>query len=275
MADFTVRSDHVDVEQIMRQIRMRIKEKRGVDYTEEEVRELANVKLEKFLNPRAIRSELVEYYRRQRPGGPALSPPPPDNFEFEDHTIYESHRMPLLQRLRRLLNPLLKLFFNPNPMIQALHRQGKMNTYLIQQLHRREELDGLNYEVLNNIVLELTRLSVDVKALKMRIESIAARQDFNERRARAFESLASPASGDVTRAEPPAGDVSAGGDAEDAEARGRRRRRRRGRRRPDADAASRTTSTSTDREAGPPAPDAADHDVPPADLARSGPDDER
>ena len=34
MADFNVRSDAVDVEQIMRQIRARIREKRGADYTE-------------------------------------------------------------------------------------------------------------------------------------------------------------------------------------------------------------------------------------------------
>ena len=66
MSDFTVRSDSVDVEQIMRQIRARIREKRGVDYTEEEIRELANVKLEKFLDPRKVRSELLEEYRRQR-----------------------------------------------------------------------------------------------------------------------------------------------------------------------------------------------------------------
>ena len=34
MTDFQIRSDNVDVEQIMRQIRARIREKRGVDYTE-------------------------------------------------------------------------------------------------------------------------------------------------------------------------------------------------------------------------------------------------
>ena len=38
MTDINVRSDNVDVEQIMRQIRSRIREKRGVDYTEEEIR---------------------------------------------------------------------------------------------------------------------------------------------------------------------------------------------------------------------------------------------
>ena len=53
MAEFQVRADAVDVEQIMRQIRARIREKRGADYTEQEIRELASVKLEKFLDPRA------------------------------------------------------------------------------------------------------------------------------------------------------------------------------------------------------------------------------
>ena len=47
MTDINIRSDSVDVEQIMRQIRARIREKRGVDYTEEEIRQLAAVKLVK------------------------------------------------------------------------------------------------------------------------------------------------------------------------------------------------------------------------------------
>ena len=66
MTDFTVRSENVDVEQIMRQIRTRIREKRGVDYTEDEIRELANVKLEKFLDPKGVRSDLLEQFRRRR-----------------------------------------------------------------------------------------------------------------------------------------------------------------------------------------------------------------
>ena len=66
MADFNVRSDSVNVEQIMEQIRARIREKRGVDYTEQQIRELAAVKLEKFLDPRGVRSDLLEQFRRSR-----------------------------------------------------------------------------------------------------------------------------------------------------------------------------------------------------------------
>ena len=122
MTDFSMRSDNVDVEQIMGQIRARIREKRGVDYTEDEIRELAQVKLEKFLDPRGVRSGLLEQFRQSR-----TPMPPPPNFAFEDSTIFDSHRG-LLRWIRRLLRPLLKLFFNPNPMIQALHIQAELNT---------------------------------------------------------------------------------------------------------------------------------------------------
>lgn len=258
MADFTIRSDNVDVEQIMRQIRMRIKEKRGADYTEDEVKELASVKLEKFLNPRAVRSDLVEHYRRQHRPVPLPAPaPPPENYGFESETIYDSHRG-LLRSLRRLLNPLLKLFFNPNPIIQTLHRQGKMNEFFVHQHEKsveqisqrfmvRDELDALNFEVLNNVVLELTRATIEINNLRMRLESMNARQEFNERRSRAFEGLVAAPSGPAQAApgaagapgsrEPVARDGAAGTSAEgeDAEGRARRRRRRRGRRRPDGE----------------------------------------
>src|SRR5882762_3475246 len=109
MADFNVRSDSVNVEQIMEQIRARIREKRGVDYTEAQIRELAAVKLEKFLDPRGIRSDLLDQFRRT---------PGPDwpNYAFEDETLFETHRG-FVRTIRRLLHPFLKLLFNPNPLI--------------------------------------------------------------------------------------------------------------------------------------------------------------
>ena len=51
----------------MEQIRARIREKRGVDYTEAQIRELATVKLEKLLDPRGVRSDLLEQFRRAQP----------------------------------------------------------------------------------------------------------------------------------------------------------------------------------------------------------------
>ena len=221
MTDFTVRSDNVDVEQIMRQIRARIREKRGVDYTEEEIRELANVKLEKFLDPRGVRSDLIEQFRRSQ-----AAMPPAKNFDFEESTLYETHRG-VIRWIRKLLNPILKLFLNPNPLIQALHIQSELNT----RNAKREELDALNYEVMHNLVLELTRLGIEVKNLKMRVESMSSRLDFDERRARALEGVVMYRPGAAAPLQPPAteeGRPSEGGDP--SERRTRRRRRRRPRR---------------------------------------------
>src|SRR5262249_44613393 len=49
--------------------------------------------------------------------------------------------------------------------------------------------EALYYELVHNLVLETTRLGLEVKSLKMRLESIASRLDFDERRARALEGV--------------------------------------------------------------------------------------
>ena len=120
MADFNIRTDAVDVEQIMRQIRARIQAKRGVDYTEEQIQELANVKLERFLDPKGVRSDLVEQFRRARDR--QLEPFQPEQYGFDAATMYGSHRF-LIRLFRKLFNPLLKLLFNPNTLIQVIDKQ--------------------------------------------------------------------------------------------------------------------------------------------------------
>jgi hypothetical protein len=223
MSDFSIRSDSVDVEQIMRQIRSRIREKRGVDYTENEIRELANVKLEKFLDPGGVRSDLLEQYRKGRDGSTGAR-----NYAFEDTTLFESSRQ-ILAFIRKLLRPILKLFFNPTPLIEALHIQSRLNDSYNQS-------EALYYELIHNLVLETTRLGIEVKNLKMRVESMSSRLDFDERRGRALEGVVQYRPGAVPPAQPPAAGAGSAGpalsEAEQAEHRARRRRRR-GRRRPD------------------------------------------
>src|SRR4051812_20967446 len=199
MSDFSVRSDNVDVEQIMRQIRTRIREKPGVDYSEEEIRELANVKLEKFIDPKGVRSNLLEEYRRV-----STREPPAPNFAFGEETLYETHRGPI-RWLRSLFRPFLKLLFNPNPLIQALHIQSELNQKSAQRNARREQLDALHYEVIHNLVVELTRTGVEVKSLKMRLESMASRLDFDERRAKALEGVVQYRPGAVPPLQGPSG----------------------------------------------------------------------
>ena len=110
MADFTVRADQIDVEQIMRQIKARIRDKRGADYTEAEIRELASVKLEKFLDPRAVRSNLLQHYRSEKQPAPLITPDEahPPLWDFNPQTVYVSDRGAagrILTIIRKILKP--------------------------------------------------------------------------------------------------------------------------------------------------------------------------
>ena len=301
MAEFNIQSESVDVTRIMEQIRERIREKRGVDYTEDQIRELATVKLERFLDPRQVRSDLVEHYQQLEPPKAldqipyAIPEPPPESFAFDADTIYRSSRGlagTMIQMIRKLLHPFLKLLFNPDPVVFALARQAEINAYTLQLLQQqtdlaervtkqferagakfqaREELDALNYEVLNNLVVEMTRLSVDMKNHMMRVESVAGRLDFAERRMRALESVLQTRSA-------PAEDRQGGEEQDDATGgAGRpRRRRRRSRRRGGSsdDGAAGTDASAASgghpASAGEPPSDAADTGGPPDANASSG-----
>jgi hypothetical protein len=238
MSDFQIRSDGVDVEQIMRQIRSRIREKRGADYTEQEIRELANAKLEKFLDPSGVRSDLLQHFRRAHAAQQTADPPM--NYVFEDTTLFESPR-PALRFIRNLLKPVLRLFFNYNRLSHVLHQQVIANTQMHGYEARRKTLDALYYEVMHNLVLETTRLGIEVTNLKMRLESISSRLDFDERRAPALEGVVQYRPSVIAAASPPpTSPPQSPGHAQPGQSpasdpglmeRRSRRRRRRGRRR--------------------------------------------
>lgn len=258
MSEFTIRSDSVDVEQIMKQIRQRILEKRGADYTEEQIRELASVRLEKFLDPKNLRSDLLEQFRKSRP--PLPEPPPaPEPIEppylFDDQTLFTSHRGPL-RLIRRLLRPVLKLFFNPNVLNQILHTQAQFNLDMLKRDQRRRieaqqqaaafaqsraEWNMLYYEVLHNLVLETTRMAIEVQNMRMRLDSLSSRLDFSDRRVRALEGVVQYRPEVVRPRESPGAEDAGGAAGGAGGASGlvptsgdgggrRRRRRRRGRR---------------------------------------------
>ena len=143
----------------MQQIRARIREKRGVDYTEQQIRELATVKLEKFLDPRGVRSDLLEQFRR-RSGAE-----PPSRRTTRSRTRRSSRRIAgSLRLIRRLLQPDPEAVLQPEPA-----RSRRCTSRQLEQHQRassaaqREQLDALYYEVIHNLVLEMTRLGIEVE----------------------------------------------------------------------------------------------------------------
>ena len=149
MSDVNVRSDSVDVEQIMKQIRARIREKRGADYTEAELKQLASVKLEQFADPAGLRSDLLEQFRQRS----------------TEPSTYQRHR-----GMRRVVLMMM------HPVLKRVQKQ------LMADLN-------LYFEIIHNLVVETTRLGIEVQNLKMKVEALSSRLDFDERRARSFENV--------------------------------------------------------------------------------------
>jgi hypothetical protein len=246
--------DQVDVEQIMRDIRARISQRHGIELSTQQIQELAARRLEAILDPRTVNPSLMQQLRRGAAATPEVAPPATDpGYSFEATTLYDSHRG-LLRFIRRLLNPILKLFFNPTPLIQALHTQSRLNREAAAREAERDRLqlewNALHYEIVQRLVTEVSRVSVEMQALGLRIESLTARVDFNDRRVRSMEAGAPqqqsrpqqsrPAEQQSRAAEQispaPAASVEPGAagaspaEGASAEVARRRRRRRRGRR---------------------------------------------
>ncbi len=179
----------------MRDIRTRIAQQHGVSLTDRQVEELAARRLESILDVRTISPTLVEQLRQSSASErtTTLRPKPVvPPYQFEDTTLYESSRG-FMRMMRRLLNPILKLFFNPNPLIQALHAQARLNTETAQreseQAQRQAEWNALHYELLQRMITEISQLSLEAQSLVLRVESLSTKVDFNERRVRGIEGM--------------------------------------------------------------------------------------
>ena len=101
--------------------------------------------------------------------------------------LYDSPS-PFLRFVRRLLNPILRLFFNPTPVAHALAVQGKLNAAAAQADHSAARPNGIfHFEILQRVVTEISRVSLEAQSLALRVESLSAKVDFNERRVRGLE----------------------------------------------------------------------------------------
>src|SRR4030095_12968176 len=112
------RIDRVDVEQIMREIRTRIAQRSGIELSNQQIQELAARRLEAILDPRGLKPELLDQLRRsageRSASADAVTPGSAQSYPFDEATLYDSPNA-LLRFIRKLLQPLLRMLFNPPP----------------------------------------------------------------------------------------------------------------------------------------------------------------
>jgi hypothetical protein len=166
---FEIKAEGVDVERLLAEIQRRVEERRGKLYTEEELRYIAERPLEGVVQPHDVRADLLEEFRKRDASW---------NYSFDAQTLYRSsHGLAgrAIEAARRVLRPVQKLFWNPNPMIAALSRQSDLNRFSVDLLH--------------NLVLELTRLSLEVQELRSRNRELASRLEALARREKTLEGM--------------------------------------------------------------------------------------
>jgi hypothetical protein len=237
------------VEQIMRDIRTRIAQRSGIELSNQQIQDLAARRLEAILDPRGLKPELLDQLRRSA-GERSISvdvvtPGTAQSYPFDEAVLYDSPN-PLLRFIRKLLQPLLRMMFNPTPIAHALAQQSRLNAEIAareaERDRRQAEWNALHYEILQRLALEVSRGSIDGQDLLLRVESLAAKVDFNERRVRSMEGAqvrvrpqesVQPALPAVGAASEPSGTSPQVAAAQPGtEQPRRRRRRRRGRRGP-------------------------------------------
>jgi hypothetical protein len=166
---FEVKAEGVDLLQLLADVHRRMDERKQGLYSDEELRFIAERPLEGVLTGGELRADLLEEFRARDAQW---------NFSFEADAVYRSSRGAAgraLEAARRLLRPVQKLFWNPNPMIAALSRQSDLNRFYVHLLH--------------NLVLELSRLRLEAQELHSRNLHLAGRLEALERREKTLEGM--------------------------------------------------------------------------------------
>jgi hypothetical protein len=147
MDEWTTADGRVDVAEVMSRLRERIRGRRDLGlYTDEEVEELAALKLQAFADDAGIHPELL-----------ARLMAPNHNWNISTDYRIETHRRGLgarlLVALKKLVRPWVRLYTD-----HPLGRQAQINLYLHYLGH--------------NLVRELVRLQVEHAALRNRLDAL-------------------------------------------------------------------------------------------------------
>lgn len=177
--------EHVDVDQLMRDIRGRIAQASGIELSAAQIQELAARRLEAVLDPQSLNPALLDKLRAATGSGgstlPKVARVEPKTFDVRG-------------LFKKVFGPILKLFFDPTPIAAALDEQSRLVAEAATREAERDRLqaewNALHYELLRRMVRESARNTMELQSLALQVESLAAKVDFNERRVRGIEGIA-------------------------------------------------------------------------------------
>lgn len=162
---FRIHGDGVDVVEIMRQIRERIKEKKekGI-YTDEEIEELSELKIQTFAEASEIDSELLRRLLEPNHGWNISS-----GYRISTHR--PGLKGKIIVFLKKLVRPFVRLYTD-----HIVDRQAQLNLYMVYLVH--------------NLTRELTRLQIEHRKVDYRCQVLQRDLDWFKDRLRALEDMA-------------------------------------------------------------------------------------
>ena len=248
----------------MRDIRSRVSQQHGIDLNEQQVKDLATRRLDAILDIKSVNPALLEKIRRSagKPVSVRLKQPPKPKL-FEASALYGSSNV-LLRIFRRLLKPILHLFLEPKAFFEALNLQIRGNAEArereVEHTRKQAEWNALHYEILQRVVMEASKISLQEENLSLQIEALTAKVEFNERRVRTLEASLHEVSTDLINNSQKDSGTTTGRNAS-ADPSRRKRRRRRGQRPTGANESSNTPAQATLPEPPTPTTDSETHNT--------------
>lgn len=177
--------EHVDIDQLMRDIRGRIGKATGIELSAAQIQELAARRLEAVLDPQSLNPALLDTLRAATGTTGSTLP---------KVARVEPKRFDGAALFKKVFGPILKLFFDPAPIAAALDEQSRLAAEAATREAERDRLqaewNALHYELLRRVVRESARNTIELQGLALQVESLAAKVDFNERRVRGIEGIA-------------------------------------------------------------------------------------
>jgi hypothetical protein len=179
----------IDIKRLEEEIRKEIEEKRKKLFSDEELQELQQLELKIIPNPDRIRTYFLkelefdkidlEFYKTE--------------YNIDLNTFVYSANSGFLMKLRGWFRPFFRLYGNIDALIykQAMfnREQTNFNTAIVRNLEKPFHYIRVLHTLMNYLVAELTKLSLQQQMLKSQVEALAYDVEQLRKRERLLEKM--------------------------------------------------------------------------------------